>query len=169
MVVCSNQINVSEKWFNALTLGQLHRILSSEYLKFSEKSSECFEIQRVGSLLIPQQYVYWYVGHYLPPSHHAIGSPSQVLQLIELFTELHQISARTGESTFQNKITVLFLEVLNASEKWFNTLTLSQLQNFILFYLLPKNPDFWPIFEYQQISSLLFSGKLLLIFFIHMM
>jgi hypothetical protein len=71
----------------------------------------------VGSLLIPQQYVYWYVGHYLPPSHHAIGSPSQVLQLIELFTELHQISARTGESTFQNKITVLFLEVLNASEK----------------------------------------------------
>ena len=123
----------------------------------------------MGSLLIPQQYVYWYVGHYLPPSHHAIGSPSQVLQLIELFTELHQISARTGESTFQNKITVLFLEVLNISEKWFNTLTLSQLQNFILFYLLPKNPDFWPIFEYQQISSLLFSRQPLLIFLVHEM
>ncbi len=169
MVVCSNQINVSEKWFNALTLGQLHRILSSEYLKFSKKSSECFEIQRVGSLLIPQQYVYWYVGHYLPPSHHAIGSPSQVLQLIELFTELHQISARTGESTFQNKITVLFLEVLNASEKWFNTLTLSQLPHLFCFSFFQKNRKFWPIFESRKISSLLFSGKLLLIFFIHMM
>ena len=123
----------------------------------------------MGSLLIPQQYVYWYVKNYLPPSHHAIGSPSQVLQLIELFTELHQISARTGESTFQNKIMVLFLEVLNISEKWFNTLTLSQLQNFILFYLLPKNPDFWPIFEYQQISSLLFSRQPLLIFLVHEM
>ena len=123
----------------------------------------------MGSLLIPQQYVYWYVGHYLPPSHHAIGSPSQVLQLIELFTELHQISARTGESTFQNKITVLFLEVLNASEKWFNTLTLSQLPHLFCFSFFQKNRKFWPIFESRKISSLLFSGKLLLIFFIHMM
>ena len=80
-----------------------------------------------------------------------------------------KISARTGESIIQHVITVLFLEVLNISEKWFNTLTLSQLQNFILFYLLPKNPDFWPIFEYQQISSLLFSRQPLLIFLVHEM
>ena len=111
----------------------------------------------MGSLLIPQQYVYWYVGHYLPPSHHAIGSPSQVLQLIELFTELHQISARTGESTFQNKITVLFLEVLNASEKWFNTLTLSQLPHLFCFSFFPKKPviltHFWISKDF--VSSLL--------------
>ena len=107
----------------------------------------------MGSLLIPQQYVYWYVGHYLPPSHHAIGSPSQVLQLIELFTELHQISARTGESTFQNKITVLFLEVLNASEKWFNTLTLSQLPHLFCFSFFQKIRKFWISKDF--VSSLL--------------
>ena len=123
----------------------------------------------MGSVVISQQYVCWYVGHHLPTSHHANGSSSQFLQLIELFSEHHQISARTGESIIQHVITVLFLEVLNASEKWFNTLTLSQLQNFILFYLLPKNPDFWPIFEYQQISSLLFSRQPLLIFLVHEM
>ena len=121
------------------------------------------------SVDISQQYVCWYVGHHLPTSHHANGSSSQFLQLIELFSEHHQISARTGESIIQHVITVLFLEVLNISEKWFNTLTLSQLQNFILFYLLPKNPDFWPIFEYQQISSLLFSRQPLLIFLVHEM
>ena len=121
------------------------------------------------SVVISQQYVCWYVGHHLPTSHHANGSSSQFLQLIELFSEHHQISARTGESIIQHVITVLFLEVLNISEKWFNTLTLSQLQNFILFYLLPKNPDFWPIFEYQQISSLLFSRQPLLIFLVHEM
>ncbi len=123
----------------------------------------------MGSVVISQQYVCWYVGHHLPTSHHANGSSSQFLQLIELFSEHHQISARTGESIIQHVITVLFLEVLNISEKWFNTLTLSQLQNFILFYLLPKNPDFWPIFEYQQISSLLFSRQPLLIFLVHEM
>ena len=121
------------------------------------------------SVVISQQYVCWYVGHHLPTSHHANGSSSQFLQLIELFSEHHQISARTGESIIQHVITVLFLEVLNISEKWSNTLTLSQLQNFILFYLLPKNPDFWPIFEYQQISSLLFSRQPLLIFLVHEM
>ena len=121
------------------------------------------------SVVISQQYVCWYVGHHMPTSHHANGSSSQFLQLIELFSEHHQISARTGESIIQHVITVLFLEVLNISEKWFNTLTLSQLQNFILFYLLPKNPDFWPIFEYQQISSLLFSRQPLLIFLVHEM
>ena len=123
----------------------------------------------MGSVVISQQYVCWYVGHHLPTSHHANGSSSQFLQLIELFSEHHQISARTGESIIQHVITVLFLEVLNISEKWFNTLTLSQLQNFILFYLLPKNPDVWPIFEYQQISSLLFSRQPLLIFLVHEM
>ena len=123
----------------------------------------------MGSVVISQQYVCWYVGHHLPTSHHANGSSSQFLQLIELFSEHHQISARTGESIIQHVITVLFLEVLNISEKWFNTLTLSQLQNFILFYLLPNNPDFWPIFEYQQISSLLFSRQPLLIFLVHEM
>ena len=123
----------------------------------------------MGSVVISQQYVCWYVGHHMPTSHHANGSSSQFLQLIELFSEHHQISARTGESIIQHVITVLFLEVLNISEKWFNTLTLSQLQNFILFYLLPKNPDFWPIFEYQQISSLLFSRQPLLIFLVHEM
>ena len=123
----------------------------------------------MGSVVISQQYVCWYVGHHLLTSHHANGSSSQFLQLIELFSEHHQISARTGESIIQHVITVLFLEVLNISEKWFNTLTLSQLQNFILFYLLPKNPDFWPIFEYQQISSLLFSRQPLLIFLVHEM
>ena len=123
----------------------------------------------MGSVVISQQYVCWYAGHHLPTSHHANGSSSQFLQLIELFSEHHQISARTGESIIQHVITVLFLEVLNISEKWFNTLTLSQLQNFILFYLLPKNPDFWPIFEYQQISSLLFSRQPLLIFLVHEM
>ena len=121
------------------------------------------------SVVISQQYVCWYVGHHLPTSHHGNGSSSQFLQLIELFSEHHQISTRTGESIIQHVITVLFLEVLNISEKWFNTLTLSQLQNFILFYLLPKNPDFWPIFEYQQISSLLFSRQPLLIFLVHEM
>ena len=121
------------------------------------------------SVVISQQYVCWYVGHQLPTSHHANGPSSQFLQLIELFSEHHQISARTGESIIQHVITVLFLEVLNISEKWFNTLTLSQLQNFILFYLLPKNPDFWPILEYQQISSLLFSRQPLLIFLVHEM
>ena len=123
----------------------------------------------MGSVVISQQYVCWYVGHHMPTSHHANGSSSQFLQLIELFSEHHQISARTGESIIQHVITVLFLEVLNISEKWFNTLTLSQLQNFILFYLLPKNPDVWPIFEYQQISSLLFSRQPLLIFLVHEM
>ena len=123
----------------------------------------------MGSVVISQQYVCWYVGHHMPTSHHANGSSSQFLQLIELFSEHHQISARTGESIIQHVITVLFLEVLNISEKWFNTLTLSQLQNFILFYLLPKNPDFSPIFEYQQISSLLFSRQPLLIFLVHEM
>ena len=123
----------------------------------------------MGSVVISQQYVCWYVGHHMPTSHHANGSSSQFLQLIELFSEHHLISARTGESIIQHVITVLFLEVLNISEKWFNTLTLSQLQNFILFYLLPKNPDFWPIFEYQQISSLLFSRQPLLIFLVHEM
>jgi len=71
----------------------------------------------MGSVVILQQYVCWYVGHHLPTSHHANGSSSQFLQLIELFSEHHQISARTGESIIQHVITVLFLEVLNISEK----------------------------------------------------